>query len=259
MILRIFYPDEGRVCVLGEDRGMAADDRVGYLPEERGLYKKMKVREILKFYAQLKGMQDCRAEIDSWLERLDLGKWADQKVEALSKGMSQKVQFIATIISRPELVVLDEPFSGLDPVNMDVLRNVVLELREQGATVIFSTHDMDVAERMCDTIFMIFRGGKVLDGSLESIQDRYGSDTIRVRMPAVNGRLTSVEGVQRVNDFGQYKELRMAPGANPQAILKQLTELGTIEHFELARPSLHDIFVRIAGPEAVEEEVAAHA
>lgn len=259
MILRIFYPDAGRVCVLGEDRGTAADDRVGYLPEERGLYKKMKVREILRFYAQLKGMHDCRAEIDSWLERMDLGKWADLKVETLSKGMSQKVQFIATIISRPELVVLDEPFSGLDPVNMDVLKNVVLELREQGATVIFSTHDMDVAERMCDTIFMIFRGSKVLDGSLESIQDRYGSDTIRVRMPAVNGRLTAVEGVQRVNDFGQYKELRMAPGANPQAILKQLTEIGTIEHFELARPSLHDIFVRIAGPEAVEEEVVAHA
>ena len=214
----------------------------------------MKVREIMKFYAQLKCLNDCRAEIDSWLERLDLAKWADKKVEALSKGMSQKVQFIATVISRPELVVLDEPFSGLDPVNMDVLKNVVLELRNQGATVIFSTHDMDVAERMCDTIFMIFRGRKVLDGSLESIQGRYGSDTIRVRMPAVNGRLTGVEGVQRVNDFGQYKELRMAPGANPQAILKQLAELGTIEHFELARPSLHDIFVRIAGPEAVEEE-----
>jgi ABC-2 type transport system ATP-binding protein len=168
--------------------------------------------------------------------------------------MSQKVQFIATVISRPELVVLDEPFSGLDPVNMDVLKNVVLELREQGATVIFSTHDMDVAERMCDTIFMIFRGRKVLDGSLESIQDRYGSDTIRVRMPALNGRLTTVAGVQRVNDYGQYKELRMAPNANPQAILKQLTELGSIEHFELARPSLHDIFVRIAGPEATEAD-----
>ncbi len=254
MILRILYPDEGRVCVLGRDRGTAADDRVGYLPEERGLYKKMKVRDILKFYGQLKGMGDCRHEINSWLERLDLVKWADQKVEALSKGMSQKVQFIATVISRPELVVLDEPFSGLDPVNMDVLRNVVLELRSQGATVIFSTHDMDVAERMCDTIFMIFRGSKVLDGSLATIQDRYGSDTIRVRMPAVKGRLSDVAGVQRVNDFGQYKELRMAPDADPQAILKQLAELGSVEHFEVARPSLHDIFVRIAGPEAVEEQ-----
>jgi ABC-2 type transport system ATP-binding protein len=254
MILRIFYPDEGRVCVLGEERGTAADDRVGYLPEERGLYKKMKVRDILKFYAQLKGMHDCQSEIDSWLERLELAKWADQKVEALSKGMSQKVQFIATVISRPELVVLDEPFSGLDPVNMEVLKNIVLELREQGATVIFSTHDMDVAERMCDTIFMIYQGRKVLDGSLTSIQDRYGSDTIRVRMPAVNGRLTAIDGVQRVNDFGPYKELRMAAGANPQAILKQLTDVGAIEHFELARPSLHDIFVRIAGPEAVEQE-----
>jgi ABC-2 type transport system ATP-binding protein len=248
MILRIIYPDEGRVAVLGRDRWSGADDRVAYLPEERGLYKKMKVRDILTFYAHLKGMHNCRREIDQWLERLELAEWADRKVETLSKGMSQKVQFIATIVSQPTLVVLDEPFSGLDPVNMETLKDAVISMRDQGATVIFSTHDMDVAERMCDTIFMIFRGRKVLDGSLESIQAQFGSDTLRVRMPAVNGSLHDVSGVERVNDYGSYKELRMAPHADSQQILRQLIALGPVEHFEVARPSLHDIFVRIAKP-----------
>ena len=174
---------KGRSTVLGLDHGSGADDRVGYLPEERGLYKKMKVRDILTFYAQLKGMRDCRRDIDDWLQRLDLAKWANHKVETLSKGMSQKVQFIATIVAQPKLVVLDEPFSGLDPVNMEVLKDAVVSLRDHGSTVIFSTHDMDVAERMCDTIFMIFRGQKVLDGSLESIQAQYSNDTIQSPHP----------------------------------------------------------------------------
>ena len=259
MILRIFYPDEGQVIVLGEDRHRAANDLIGYLPEERGLYKKMKVREILRFYAQLKGMKDCNREIDQWLERLELMPWGNRKVEALSKGMSQKVQFIATIISKPRLVVLDEPFSGLDPVNMEVLKDAVLSLREHGSTVIFSTHDMDVAERMCDTIFMIFRGKKVLDGTLSSIQDRYGSDTIRLRMSDCREQLGELRGIERVNDFGQYKELRLESSTEPNEVLAQLLPLGAIEHFELARPSLRDIFVRIAGPDARTNEERDHA
>jgi len=259
MILRILYPDEGQISVLGREYGTGADDRVGYLPEERGLYKKMKVRDILTFYAQLKGMRACRRDIDDWLQRLDLAEWADRKVETLSKGMSQKVQFIATVIARPKLVVLDEPFSGLDPVNMEVLKDAIVSLRDKGSSVIFSTHDMDVAERMCDTIFMIFRGQKVLDGSLETIQAHYGSDTIRVRMHAVNGGLANVAGVARVNDYGPYKELRICPGADPQHILRQLMTLGALEHFELARPSLHDIFVRIARPEPEDIKGSDHA
>jgi ABC-2 type transport system ATP-binding protein len=259
MILRIFYPDEGQVRVLGRDQWIGADDRVGYLPEERGLYKKMKVRDILTFYAQLKGMRHCRQDIETWLERLDLTAWADKKVEALSKGMSQKVQFIATVVSQPQLIILDEPFSGLDPVNMEVLKDAVVSLRDRGATVIFSTHDMDVAERMCDTICMIFRGQKVLDGSLESIQAQYGSDTIRVRMPASNGNFAHLDGVARVNEYGPYKELRMTPGADSQKILRQLMALGALEHFEIARPSLHDIFIRIARPEPAEMKEPVHA
>ena len=166
MILRILYPDSGQVTVLGCSRGAAANDHVGYLPEERGLYRKMRVRELLRFFAQLKGMRRCGGEIDDWLERFDLARWANEKVETLSKGMAQKVQFIGAIVAKPRLLVLDEPFTGLDPVNMDVLRDAVRSAHQDGTTVIFSTHDMDMAERLCDTIFMIYRGKKVLDGTL---------------------------------------------------------------------------------------------
>src|SRR5947209_3310027 len=182
MTMRILHPDRGTILVLGRHSLDAVDDRVAYLPEERGLYKQMKVRDILRFYAELKGCRDSKATIDSWLERMELTEWAGKKVEALSKGMSQKVQFIATVVAKPSLVLLDEPFSGLDPVNAVVLREAVLGLKRDGTTVIFSTHDMAVAEKMCDFIFMIYKGKKVLDGTLESIQAKYGSDTIRVRM-----------------------------------------------------------------------------
>ena len=250
MILRIFYPDRGTVRVLGLEHGAAADDRIGYLPEERGLYKKMRLRDVLRFFAELKGRRDCRQAIDQWLARMQLTDWADKRVDTLSKGMAQKLQFIAAVIAEPKLLILDEPFSGLDPVNMETLKDVVLELKRAGTTVIFSTHDMDVAERMCDTIFMIFRGKKVLDGTLEAIQARYGEDTIRVRTAAGNGALANLPGVLRVNDYGRDQELRIAPGIDSQAILAELTRRTRIERFELARPSLHDIFVRIAQPSA---------
>jgi ABC-2 type transport system ATP-binding protein len=249
MIMRILHPDRGTIRVLGEETLGAANDRVGYLPEERGLYKQMRVRDVLRFYAELKGRRDNRAAIDDWLERMGLADWGTKKVEALSKGMAQKVQFIATVVSRPELVLLDEPFSGLDPVNADVLRDAILDLRRDGTTVIFSTHDMAVAERMCDFIFMIYKGRKVLDGTLEAIQDTYGSDTLRVQLegPASLDRLP---GVGRVTDYGRYQELRLEPAADTQEILKALLERGRVRHFERTKPSLHDVFVRIARPDA---------
>src|SRR5438874_783377 len=182
MIMRILHPDCGEIRVLGESSLTAANDRVGYLPEERGLYRQMKVRDVLRFYAELKGCRDNRAAIDAWLERLGLAAWADKKVEALSKGMAQKVQFIATVVAGPQLVLLDEPFTGLDPVNAEVLREAVLGLKRDGATVIFSTHDMAMAEKMCDFIFMIHKGRKVLDGTLAAIQAAYGHDTLRVQL-----------------------------------------------------------------------------
>jgi len=256
MIMRILHPDRGEIEVLGQQSRTAATDQVGYLPEERGLYKQMKVRDVLSFYAELKGMRNAKAAINSWLERLGLAAWADKQVQALSKGMSQKVQFIAAVVTRPELVLLDEPFSGLDPVNMDVLRDAILSLRREGTTVIFSTHDMAVAEKMCDAIFMIYKGQKVLDGTLGAIQDTHGADTIRVRLGNGSPTLNELPGVASVADFGQVQELRLSSGADPQYVLTALMDRGPILHFEVTRPSLHDIFVRIARPQTEEQRDA---
>jgi ABC-2 type transport system ATP-binding protein len=247
MIMRIYLPDRGRIQVLGDESWHAANDQVGYLPEERGLYKQMKVRDVLKFYAELKGFRDCKPAIAAWLERMNLTAWADKKVEALSKGMSQKVQFIATVIAKPKLILLDEPFSGLDPVNADVFREAIVTLKNEGATIIFSTHDMAVAEKMCDFIFMIYKGKKVLDGTLASIQDTYGTDTVRVRIDSPAG-LHDIAGVTKVSNFGNYQELRLERGADPQRVLAELMRRGPVRLFEQTKPALHDIFVRIAAP-----------
>jgi ABC-2 type transport system ATP-binding protein len=252
MIMNLFYPDSGVITVFNEKLHGASHDRIGYLPEERGLYKRMKVREILRFYGGLKNGRDVKQQVDYWLEKLDLTEWANKKVETLSKGMSQKVQFIATIVSRPELVLLDEPFTGLDPVNADVMREAVLELQANGTTVIFSTHDMSVAEKMCDFIFMIFKGKKVLDGTLEQIQAEYGSDTIRLSTDDGTAALRDLAGVESIRDFGQLQELRMTPDCDPQKLLARIIERTRVKRFEITKPSLHDIFVRIAGPEARE-------
>ena len=255
MIMRIIYPDEGIVRVLGTDKFGAANDQVGYLPEERSTYKKMKVREVLCFHAELKALRRPAALVDEWLERLGLIDWRDKKVETLSKGMAQKVQFISAVVSKPKLLLLDEPFSGLDPVNNEVIRKSVIELHREGTTIIFSTHDMRTAEVMCDYIFMIYRGDKVLDGTLESIQNQYGTDMIRVRAEgnAIGvSELERIRGVSGVKDLGHFRELRVAHGADTQEILYRLCELGRVVHFEISRPSLHDIFVRIANPTADE-------
>jgi ABC-2 type transport system ATP-binding protein len=252
MIMSILLPDSGSISVLGEQQYELYTDRVGYLPEERGLYRKMKVRDVLRFYGRLKNGGDVNGDVDRWLERLDLAEWADKRVETLSKGMSQKVQFIAAVVHRPDLAILDEPFTGLDPVNADVLQEAVLELQANGTTVIFSTHDMSTAEAMCDFVFMIFQGRKVLDGTLTEVQDQYGTDTVRVRIEGGSASLQGIPGVDRVTDRGQLQELRLAAGADSQEILAAVMSRARVRHFELGRPSLHDIFVRIAGPEAAE-------
>jgi ABC-2 type transport system ATP-binding protein len=252
MVMNIFLPDRGDIVVLGERSsskgGHSARDRVSYLPEERGLYKKMTVRELLRYYGRLKSVPRARLDdaIEKWLARMELGDRGESKIETLSKGMSQKVQFISAIVSQPELIILDEPFSGLDPVNADLLKDVVLELRAAGTTIVFSTHDMSAAERLCDRIFMIYRGEKVLDGTLEDIQAQYGSDTIRVRTSAGRAALDGMGGVESVNDLGNSQEVRIK--GEPQAFLQALVQKTAVQSFEIARPSLHDIFVRIASP-----------
>ena len=256
IIMNIFYPDSGTIRVFGQALRGAASERIGYLPEERGLYKKMKVRDLLRFYGELKSGRTVNKEVDEWLDRLDLSAWARKKIETLSKGMAQKVQFIAAVVSGPELIILDEPFTGLDPVNLEVLKDAVLDLRSRGATVIFSTHDMNVAEKMCDFIFMIFKGRKVLDGTLISIQDEYGSDTLRLRAENGISSLKNLDGVEKITDFGGLQELRLRPEADHQKILAQIMARTHIYSFDLAKPTLYDIFLRIAGPEA---EAAAHA
>jgi ABC-2 type transport system ATP-binding protein len=252
MLLHIIEADRGAIRVFGETLRSACTDRIGYVPEERGLYRKMKVRDVLEYFGGLKRRGSLRQEVDAWLARLDLTDWADKKVETLSKGMSQKVQFIAAVIARPPLLVLDEPFSGLDPVNADVLREAILALRADGTTILFSTHDMAVAERMCDTILMIFRGKKVLDGTLGEIQDRYGTDTVRVRTEGGAAALGGLRGVERVTDFGQVQELRLDGTRDAQDLVGEVLGRTRVTSFEVMRPTLRDIFLRIAGPEAQE-------
>ncbi|MEK7686670.1 MAG: ATP-binding cassette domain-containing protein [Verrucomicrobiota bacterium] len=252
VLLNIFKPDAGAVRLFGNPSLGVRDPRLGYLPEERGLYRRMNVRELLCFFGKLKTGRLLEREVDTWLERFGLREWGGKKLETLSKGMAQKVQFIVAVLGEPRLLVLDEPFSGLDPVNMDVLREAVLDLRARGATVLFSTHDMSMAERMCDFICMIFQGRKVLDGTLRSIQDQFGADTVRLRVDGGAARLHDLPGVEHLDDFGQVQELRLRPGADPQQILAHLVARIPIQSFELTRPSLHDIFVRIAGPAAKE-------
>ena len=248
MILHIFLPDSGKIEVLGTTGTRAANDQIGYLPEERGLYKKMTVERVLSYYAALKGLpsSQSRDQIDQWLARLELSPWRGKKVEALSKGMAQKIQFIAAVLARPKLLILDEPFSGLDPVNLEVLRAAILHLRQEGTTIIFSTHDMSVAEKMCDFIFMIYKGRKVLDGTLQSIQSTHGSETVRLRLRETQC-LSEIPGVTLLRDFGQIQEVSFAGDA--QGLLESLTRRTRVELFEITRSSLHDVFVRIAGPD----------
>lgn len=249
MILRIIHPDEGTIEVMGRTRTRAANDQIGYLPEERGLYKKMTVQRLLLYYAKLKQTPKAEAkqQIDRWLQRMDMLDWRARKIETLSKGMAQKVQFIATVISRPKLVILDEPFSGLDPVNLNTIRETIVSLRKEGTTVILSTHDMEMAERMCDSIFMIYQGKKVLNGTLQSIQQRYGEDTIRMSVDGNKRKVAALPGVEDWRDFGQYQEIRFSGDA--QALLRQLANTVRLKSFTVTKPSLHDIFVRIASPQ----------
>ncbi len=249
MVMSIFYPDAGRISVLGHANAEAIKDRLGYLPEEKGLYKKMKTGEIVTYFGRLKGMDGATAKrrANDLLTRYGLGDWLDKRCEALSKGMGQKVQLLGTIIHEPELVILDEPFSGLDPVNMELMRDTIVQFKRDGRTVIFSTHVMAQAEEICDYIVLINRGKKVLDGTLAQIKASHDNRGIQLDYDGDGAVLRELRGVQRVNDAGKHAELFLHHGVDPQQVLAQLVGKVSIRRFDLREPSLHEIFVRAVG------------
>lgn len=271
MIMNIIQPDEGRVLLFGEAAtGRDVSRRIGYLPEERGLYKKMKVMDLLVFLAETKGMarREAKREAGVWLERLGLADWALKKVDDLSKGMQQKVQFISTVLHGPSLLVLDEPFSGLDPVNAQVMKDTVLELARGGATILFSTHIMEQAEKLCDSVCIIARGRKVVDGPLAEVKRRHGGRHVIVAVErgseAVDRVFADRGLVAKAQNYGQYAEVELADGADPQRLLTRVLEAGPrISRFEITEPSLHQVFIDLVGPDAARpvarEEATAHA
>lgn len=250
MILRIMVPDEGSIEMLGQPLTESAQDRIGYLPEERGLYTRMKVREVLLFLAGLKGLveHDAGRRVDEWLERLELTSWASNKVIDLSKGMQQKVQFIAAVVHRPPVLILDEPFTGLDPVNAGIIKDIMLDLRKKGSTIILSTHRMEQVEMMCDSICLINKGESVLDGELAAIKRSYGKNTVRIEYEGDPGFLDQPGLVAAVNHFGAVTEVRLTPDGDSQEILKAAVARGVrVNRFELVEPPLNDIFIEKVG------------
>ncbi|MEM7248134.1 MAG: ATP-binding cassette domain-containing protein [Acidobacteriota bacterium] len=248
MVMSIFMPDSGRLTVLGQDDPSAVKDRLGYLPEEKGLYKKMKARELVTYFGTLKGLNQKEAhdKAGALLEKHGLGEWLDKRCEALSKGMGQKVQVLATLIHEPELVILDEPFSGLDPVNTEKLRDLILEMKADGKTVIFSTHVMEQAEQLCDFVVLINKGQKVLDGPLAQVRRSEGR-AVQLDYEGDASFLRSHPGVVRVNDAGQTAEIFLEDGSDPQELLKAAMQHVQVRRFDLTEPSLHEIFVRAVG------------
>lgn len=268
MVLDIIAPDEGTISILGvPNTSPGAIDRVGYLPEERGLYRRMQVRRVLRFLAELKGLsrRDADRRIDQWLERLGLRTadrdWGDAKVDDLSRGMQQKVQFIGALLHDPDLLILDEPFSGLDPINAQALQDIVTELRRSGKTILFCTHMMDSAERLCDSVCIIAGGEKLLDGPLSEVRETHGGRRVALELNnGTDGRAAEVLAdrslISRVNDSNRVLDIELAPGADAQLLLRRLVGSGaSIARFELAQASLHRIFVERVGA-AGSKEVA---
>jgi ABC-2 type transport system ATP-binding protein len=246
MIVNITAPDSGRIEVFGQQITPELQDRIGYLPEERGLYKKMKVGDQIKFFAALKNVDAKEADqrADRWLARLKLTEWKNKKASELSKGMQQKVQFTSAIIHEPDLLILDEPFSGLDPVNVEVLKEIILELKAAGKTIIFSTHQMEVAEKICDDICLINRSRKVLEGSIREVKRGFSRNAVALRLVGSESVLADSSLVSKVQRHSDGVEVLLAEGTSPQALLKELIAAGaTIERFEMIEPSLHDIFI----------------
>ena len=268
MVMSIIYPDRGTVSVLGRDSAIESKDRIGYLPEERGVYKKMKVLPFIRYMAKLKGLDANTAHQRArhWLEKVELTDVADKKCEELSKGMQQKIQFISSVIHEPELLILDEPFSGLDPVNMRLLRDLIRELHENGTTIIFSTHVMVQAEQLCDHIVMIARGRKVLDDSLAGIRARFDAGAVLFE-PADNAfdadtlrDLPEVDGVKPAKDAApghSTYEVRLAPGVKATDAIAAIAAAAPTARAEVSRPTLEDVFIELVGEAEAEAQMQA--
>lgn len=249
MVMNIIIPDEGSIRVLNEKMDEKMKSRVGYLPEDRGLYPKMRVGELLLFLAELKGIQgsEARDRIEDWLRRFDLTGWKQKKVEELSRGMQQKIQFIATVIHRPDLIILDEPFSGLDPVNTKLLKDIMLEMKNERRTIIFSTHRMEQVEMISDNICLINKAEMVLEGNLTQIKKRYGKNTVVLDYDGDASFIGALPGVEKIDDYGKYMEIKMKEQSDPQEILDKSVGRIRINKFEVREPSLNAIFIDKVG------------
>lgn len=259
MIVGITAPDEGKIELFGQKIGPALQDKIGYLPEERGLYKKMKIVDQLRYFAALKDVSGAEADkrIDFWLERMNLAEWKSKKTTDLSKGMQQKIQFISTVLHDPDLLILDEPFSGLDPVNVEFMIEVLAEFKKRDKTVIFSTHLMETAERLCHDIILINKSRKVIGGSLREVKESYGHNRIALRATGGEAVLSDKTLVEKVIDHADEKDIELAGGADPQELLAKLVAAGAvISKFEQVEPSLNDIFIEQVGERPVSEPPA---
>lgn len=245
MINHILNPDTGHISILGEAVSPKSQERIGYLPEERGLYKKMKVFDQLMYLAQLKGLSQTAAKtaIEFWLDRFEASSWKKKEVSELSKGMSQKIQFIATVAHDPEIYIFDEPFSGLDPINSEMLKEVILEEKKRGKTILFSTHRMEQVEQICDDICLFNQGKAVLQGNLQSIKQSFGNNTVLLDFIGDSEFLNQLEGVRINNRSTNFAEIRLLEGASPQHILEIAMKHAEIQRFEIVQPSLQDIFI----------------
>jgi ABC-2 type transport system ATP-binding protein len=258
MIMNIIAPDAGEILLNGHRLSEADKNHIGYLPEERGLYKKMKVGEILAFLAEIKGgdAAACRERADQWLRRFDIFEWKDHKIDELSKGMAQKVQFIGTVAHDPAVLLFDEPFSGLDPVSQDLLLAAMLELKQAGKTILFSTHIMDHAEKICQKILLINKSRELLSGNLADIKARYGSPTVRIEFDGNADFIQLLPYVKTTRPFPRAMDVELADIASSDRLYCDLAGKLKIRRFEILEPSLHSIFVQLVGNTDKEDQDA---
>ena len=245
MIMNIIIPDRGEIKILGKKMDEKLKEKIGYLPEERGLYPKMKVDDLLSFFAGIKGISKKEAKkiINYWLERLEIADWRTKKINELSKGMQQKIQFIITIFNDPQLLILDEPFIGLDPINTELFKDIILELKQKGKTILFSTHIMEQAEKLCDEICLINKGENILSGKLNQIKRNFGKNTVIVEYQGDGDIFRNSADIAKYNDYGNYVELELKEEVESQSFLKKIIDKVNIQKFEVMEPSLNQIFI----------------